>query len=138
MENSPQFRNVSDVSAIPPPVTYNYTSLPWDYVPWDHFEELCYRLLCYQHGIDNCTTYGIRGQKQHGIDHLVRIPGTNLYIVYQAKRKAEFKNKDLLKAIKIWEEGQWYPKTREFVIISTNHLRDTGFIEIYRCPPLRS
>lgn len=79
-----------------------------------------------------CTLYGYPGQKQYGLDILVRTDDEK-YILYQCKRVEQFTGDDLIKAINVFSDvksqQKWFAKTAEFVLFSSNELIDTSFVD---------
>jgi hypothetical protein len=118
---------------INPPSAYNFDRLPYYDLPPRKFEQLCLKYCYKTYGMERCTLYGYPGQKQYGLDILVRTE-EDKYILYQCKRVEQFTGDDLLKAIQVFrkEENQqkWFANTQEFVLFSSNELIDTSFIEM--------
>lgn len=110
-----------------PPIEYNYHRLPYNELPPEIFEKLCLSFLTAKYGQDKCSFYGLHGQNQYGFDIYVRDGG--LYDLYQCKRVLKFNSSNLKDAIAIWENGIWASRTRKFIIISSNSLEDTSFLE---------
>ena len=113
---------------ITPPLDYNYSALPYYQLDWEKFEKLCYNLLCEEYGAERCHMYGLRGQSQHGFDCYVRLDDKS-YMLFQVKKVDSFKKKDLVDALGIWEDGEWYSKTSSFTLFSSNNLQDTNFLD---------
>lgn len=121
---------------ITPPVDYNYSTLPYHELEWTQLEELCYQIICAEYGPERCQMYGLRGQNQEGFDCYVRLDDES-YILLQSKKATTFKGNDLKQALKIWKKGSWFPKTRSFIIFSSNSLQDTSFLDVFEDEKLK-
>ena len=64
---------VTDVPPVKPPVDTRAQLLPLNALTWEHFERLCLRFVRTQAFVVRTTLYGVKGQKQHGIDLLARL-----------------------------------------------------------------
>jgi len=64
---------VTDVPPVKPPVDTRAQLLPLKALTWEHFERLCLRFVRTQAVVVRTTLYGVKGQKQHGIDLLARL-----------------------------------------------------------------
>lgn len=124
MDNSFSYLNTPSRSLIPPPVSSKLDILPIDQLGWEDFEKLCLRLAQEQFSIDDCEIYGVKGQKQYGIDIFAR-KENNKYKCYQCKRYQSVSENDLDKAIDEFKSGKWFDKTDEFVFCTTYPLDTT-------------
>lgn len=75
----------TDVPTVEPPVDTRAQLLPLNDLTWEHFERLCLRFIRTQAFVVRATIYGVKGQKQHGIDLLARLSDPLRYEVYQCK-----------------------------------------------------
>lgn len=130
-----KFKTIPSPIKITPPVEYNYSTLPYNELEWGQLEELCYQILCAEYGPERCHMYGLRGQNQEGFDCYVRLDD-NSYMLFQSKKATTFKGNDLKQALRIWEKGSWYPKTKKFTIFSSNNLQDTSFLDDFESEKL--
>ena len=55
-----------------PPVVTKAQTLPCHQLLWENFERLVVRLASLDGDINHCRLYGVRGQRQHGIDLYAR------------------------------------------------------------------
>jgi hypothetical protein len=65
---------VTEVPHTSPPVESRPQVLPLHELSWEHFERLCLRYVRSCASVVMTQLYGIRGQKQDGIDLYVRLP----------------------------------------------------------------
>jgi energy-coupling factor transporter ATP-binding protein EcfA2 len=69
--------------------------------------------------------YGVRGQKQHGIDLYVRLAEPARYEVYQCKRLETFEADDIVKAVDMFLKGKWRHIAKAFKIMTSYPIEDT-------------
>src|SRR5580704_12761610 len=103
---------VTDVPATSPPVHSRPQVLPLNELSWEHFERLCLRYVRTRASVMTTQLYGVRGQKQHGIDLYVRLTEPARYEVYQCKRLATFEANDVTKAVHKFLKGKWHDKAK--------------------------
>lgn len=112
-----------------PPVHTNIQYLPIEKLSWENFEELCYRLVKKEKDVEFCKIYGIKGQKQYGIDIVSKKKNIDKNNVYQCKRVEKFGKEDLEKAINKFLSGKFKDKSNLFVLCFKNSARDTNLID---------
>jgi hypothetical protein len=116
---------VTDVPALKPPVDTRAQLLPLNDLTWEHFERLCLRYVRAQSFVVRAQLYGVKGQKQHGIDLYVRLADPLRYEVYQCKRLASFTAADVKKAADTFLAGKWHDKSKAFRIMTSHPIEDT-------------
>lgn len=92
---------------VDPPIDTTNQELPLEKLSWEDFEKLCLAIVEIEFSINNCEIYGIKGQKQSGIDILAR-QANDRYSVYQAKRYQNFKLVDLNSAVSQFKKGKFF------------------------------
>ena len=116
---------VTDVPATSPPVQSRPQVLPLYELSWEHFERLCLRYVRSHASVVTTQLYGVRGQKQHGIDLYVRLAEPARYEVYQCKRLATFEADDIAKAVDKFLKGKWRDKAKAFKTMTSHPIEDT-------------
>src|SRR5271166_3508622 len=116
---------VTEVPALKPPVHTRAQLLPLNDLTWEHFECLCLRYVRMQSVVVRAQLYGVKGQKQHGIDLYVRLSDPLRYEVYQSKRLASFAAADVTKAVDTFLAGKWHDKAKAFRIVTSHPIEDT-------------
>jgi energy-coupling factor transporter ATP-binding protein EcfA2 len=116
---------VREVPSISPPIQSRPQVLPLNELSWEHFERLCLRHVRSHTSVVMTQLYGVRGQKQHGIDLYVRFTEPARYEVYQCKRLAAFEASDIEKAVGKFLKGKWRDKAKAFRIMTTHCIEDT-------------
>lgn len=116
---------VTEVPSTSPPVQSRPQVLPLNELSWEHFERLCLRYVRSRASVVMTQLYGVRGQKQHGIDLYVRLTEPARYEVYQCKRLATFDASDIEKAVTKFLEGKWRDKAKAFKIMTAHPIEDT-------------
>ncbi|RWK43755.1 hypothetical protein [Mesorhizobium sp.] len=95
---------------------------------WEDFERLCRRLAEASGDVECAWAYGARGQKQYGIDLLVRrTDGT--YEVWQTKRYKKATATDVKAALEIFLTHPWAEKAKRFVLVFACALEETKAVE---------
>jgi energy-coupling factor transporter ATP-binding protein EcfA2 len=115
----------TEVPALKPPVDTRVQLLPLNELTWEHFERLCLRYVRTQSFVVRAQLYGVKGQKQHGIDLYVRLADPPRYEVYQCKRLASFTAADVKKAVDTFLTGKWHDKSKAFRIMTSHPIEDT-------------
>jgi hypothetical protein len=116
---------VMEVPALKPPVDTRAQLLPLIELTWEHFERLCLRYIRTQSVVIRAQLYGVRGQKQHGIDLYVRLSDPLRYEVYQCKRLSSFTAADVKKAVDTFLAGKWHDKVKAFRVLTSHPIEDT-------------
>jgi hypothetical protein len=116
---------VTDVPTGKPPVDTRAQLLPLNDLTWEHFERLCLRFIRTQAFVVRATLYGVKGQKQHGIDLLARLSDPLRYEVYQCKRLVSFTAADVKKAVDAFLIGKWRNQSKAFRIMTSHQIEDT-------------
>lgn len=114
--------------AVRPPVQSRGGELPFTEIGWQDFERLCCRLAGSGRHVEATWAYGEAGQKQYGIDILVRLPDGS-YEVWQTKRYARANPSDIRTAIKIFLSHPWAEKATRLVLAYACPLRTTAVVE---------
>lgn len=118
MENSLLYLHTPSSSIVPPPIVSTDDEIPIGQLIWEDFEKLCLRIAETIHSIDDCEIYGIKGQKQEGID-IFALKDNNKYSSYQCKRYKNITEDVLEKAVKTLKEGDWKDKSDQFVFCTS-------------------
>ncbi|MEM1336325.1 MAG: NACHT domain-containing protein [Bacteroidota bacterium] len=111
-------------SIIEPPIEATARKLPIENLVWEDFERLCLRVAETIHSIDDCEIYGVKGQKQDGID-IFAIKNNDQYSSYQCKRYKIVTENVLEKAINSFLDGDWFAKSDQFIFCTTFSLNKT-------------
>ena len=102
-------------------------SSPFLLLDEDTFEDLCCDLLAAEEGISYAERFGVRGQRQDGIDIRAYRCGSTDTEVGQSKRCAVFKKPDLEEAMRKFQEARSVWETwnvRRFVLFVASSVRD--------------
>lgn len=118
MEDSLLYLHTPSNSIINPPIDATSDTLPIEKLTWEDFEKLCLRIAQIQHGIDDCEIYGIKGEKQNGIDIYGRNKNEK-YTSYQCKKYISVTKNTLTQAVKKFTEEDWYTKSDTFIFCTT-------------------
>ncbi|MDP1747762.1 MAG: NACHT domain-containing protein [Bacteroidota bacterium] len=124
MDSSFLYLNTPSCSKIDPPINTTGDDLPIEKLIWEDFEKLCLRISAEYHSIDDCEIYGVKGQKQNGIDIFAKKDNGN-YSSYQCKRYQRITEADLTKAITKFKKEDWFSKSDEFIFCTTFSLNVT-------------
>ena len=121
MENPQKYTKawVPPESYVSFPVETRPQILPLSELPWDSFQRLCVRLAQRCGNVERCQEYGLKGQKQEGIDIYVRRSESSRYSVWQCKRYQTFRPSLIKEAVSDFLDGSWVSKTDEFVLALT-------------------
>lgn len=92
------------------------------------FEQLSYFIACVIDGAANVYRYGVRGQRQHGID-LVTFYAKESSTIYQVKRYQEFSAADLTRAVEKYTQGLRPFDAARLVVIVSCDAHKTSVIE---------
>ncbi|RZN39023.1 MAG: hypothetical protein EF813_04465 [Methanosarcinales archaeon] len=107
------------LSKIDPPVETRKQELPFGGLTWEDFERLCLRLVRLESTVEHCQLYGVRGQKQEGIDIYARKTSADKYSVYQCKRVRDFGPTNIEGAVSKFLVGAWASKSDTFVLCTS-------------------
>lgn len=113
---------------VSPPVNTRGDRLPFVELSWENFERLCRRLAEANGGVEDAWAYGTRGQKQYGIDLLVR-RSDGTYEVWQTKRYKKVAAADIKAALEIFLKHPWAEKAKRFVLVFGCALEETNVVE---------
>jgi energy-coupling factor transporter ATP-binding protein EcfA2 len=116
---------VTEVPSTSPPVQSRPQVLPLNELSWEHFERLSLRYVRSRASVIMTQLYGVRGQKQDGIDLYVRLADPARYEVYQCKRLAVFEANDIKNAVGKFLKGKWRDKAKAFRIMTSHPIEDT-------------
>jgi len=114
--------------AIRPPVQSRGTDLPFTEIGWQDFERLCRRLAGAGRHVEAAWAYGEAGQRQYGIDILVRLSDGS-YEVWQTKRYERVRPSDIGAAIAIFLNHPWAERATRLVLAYACPLRTTAVVE---------
>ena len=117
------YLHTPNTSKVKPPIQGTVDTLPVEELAWEDFEKLCLRIVQIHHSIDDCEIYGIKGQKQDGID--IFAYNGDKYASYQCKKYQKVKEGDLEKAVKVFEDGDWFKNSDEFTFCTSTTLDRT-------------
>jgi hypothetical protein len=124
MDKSFQYLQTPSKSKIEPPIDGTINELPIEKLDWEDFEKLCLRMVEIEHSIDNCEIYGIKGQKQHGIDIFAKIDNGK-YSNYQCKRYQVINESNIEDAVTDFQKGDWFSISDKFTFCTTASLNET-------------
>ena len=110
-------------SKVDPPTVSNKQELPFGELSWEDFEKLCLRLVSKDSDVEFCKLYGVRGDKQLGIDIYAKKVGNQKYSVYQCKRENKFGPAKIRAAVKKFEDGEWKSKSDTIVLCTQESLQ---------------
>lgn len=113
---------------VDPPLVPGRKLLPLQQLTPEDFERLVYRLARLTGEPDGCRRYGVRGQKQEGIDVFARLPDGK-YATYQCKRYADFTAADLRAAVAEFEAGAWRARSESFTVCISGSADNTAVEE---------
>ena len=121
MENPQKYTKawVPPESYISLPVETRPQILPLSELSWDSFQRLCVRLAQRCGNVERCQEYGLKGQKQEGIDVYIRRSESSRYSVWQCKRYQTFRPSLIKEAVSDFLDGSWVSKTDKFVLALT-------------------
>ncbi|NAS89084.1 hypothetical protein C4E24_05030 [ANME-1 cluster archaeon AG-394-G21] len=119
----PSWLETPPLSKINPPVETRSQELPFGELAWEDFERLSLRLVRLESNVEHCQLYGVRGQKQEGIDIYARQKFADKYRVYQCKRVDDFGSAKIKGAVTKFLEGKWVSKTDTFVLCTKESLK---------------
>ncbi|RCS46488.1 NACHT domain-containing protein [Bremerella cremea] len=123
LKSIPTWMDMPATVAVSPPVDSLKQSLPFGELSWDNFERLCLRLARREADVESCQLYGVRGDKQEGIDIFARTGTSVKYRVYQCKREEKFGAAKIKKAVAKFSEGTWKDKSDTFVLCTKESLQ---------------
>lgn len=124
MDQSKQYLLSPSTSLIAPPINAMIDELPIEQLSWEDFERLCLRLVQINYAMGDCEIYGVKGQKQDGIDVFARV-SQGQYQSYQCKKYQKVLPADLEKAVEEFKKGKWYDKSIAFYFCTTFPLNRT-------------
>ena len=107
-------------SQIKPPVEKKLQKLPFNELRWDDFEKLILAISLKNENIKDPRIYGIKGQKQEGIDIIADWGKTTKKWVCQVKRWKLIRPSNLRNFVKKFINGKWKTSTFQF-ILATNY-----------------
>ncbi len=125
----PSWLETPPLSQVNPPVETRKQELPFGELSWEDFERLCLRMARLEANVEHCQLYGIRGQKQEGIDIYARKKFADKYWVYQCKRVNDFGPTKIRNAVLKFLEGEWVGKTDTFILCTKESLVPTDRAE---------
>ena len=111
-------------SKINPPINTKKSDLPIEDLGWEDFEKLCLKLVEIDNSIDDCEIYGIKGQKQNGIDIFAK-QDNGKYSSAQCKKYKSLSVANFTKAVNLFKKETWYLKSDEFIFCTTFKMNKT-------------
>ena len=131
MENPQKYTKawVPPESYVSLPVETRPQILPLSELLWDSFQRLCVRLAQRCGNVERCQEYGLKGQKQEGIDIYVRRSESSRYSVWQCKRYQKFRPSLIEKVVSDFLDGSWVSKTDEFVLALTVSTEEANLVK---------
>lgn len=121
MRNLPTYLQTPPTTEIDPPVSTSKQMLPFEKLRWEDFERLCLRLARLESDVVECRIYGVRGDRQAGID-LFALLRSGTYVTYQCKRVKEFGPKKITAAINTFAQDAWFGRSKRFVLCTSESL----------------
>ena len=91
---------------------------------------MCARLAQRQGDVERCQEYGLSGQRQEGIDILIRLRESSEYSVWQCKRYRKVKPSTIEDAVSAFLRGSWASRARHFAIALTVSTEDVKLAEV--------
>lgn len=128
IKDPPWLKHDPSGHALRPPVESRGSELPFTEIGWQDFERLCRRLAGTGRYVETAWAYGEAGQKQFGIDILVRLSDGS-YEVWQTKRYERVRPSDISAAIAIFLSHPWAEKAVRLVLAYACPLRATAVVE---------
>ncbi len=111
-------------SEINPPINTKKSDLPIEDLGWEDFEKLCLKLVEIDYSIDDCEIYGVKGQKQNGIDIFAK-KDNGKYSSSQCKKYKSLTVANFTKAVNLFKKETWYSKSDEFIFCTTFEMNKT-------------
>ncbi len=111
-------------SKINPPINTKKSDLPIEDLGWEDFEKLCLKLVEIDNSIDDCEIYGIKGQKQNGIDIFAK-QDNGKYSSAQCKKYKSLTVANFTKAVNLFKKETWYSKSDVFIFCTTFKMNKT-------------
>lgn len=109
---------------VTPPLDTKAQVLPLQEIPWEFFEVLCCRLTLKNSEYLDPNIYGIKGNKQHGIDILARKKSSpDKYATFQCKQVKSFTPRAMHKAVEEFLIGDFKDNSKEFIIYTSFNCR---------------
>lgn len=131
MDKQLSYLYTPSTSKVDPPCNTQKQELPIGDLAWEDFERLCLRIAQLEHSINDCEIYGVKGQKQYGID-IYASKNNGKYTSYQCKRYDRITIRDLDKAVSLFEEEKkWSSKSDQFVFCTSLELNKTQLQDKY-------
>lgn len=93
-------------------------ALPFALLSWEDFERLALRLAKREPGVQDCRLYGVRGQRQGGIDLLLLLDSGDVSCV-QCKKTDSFRAPDVRDAVETFLNGEWASQAKKFVLCTS-------------------
>lgn len=118
----PSWLETPPLSKINPPVEARPQELPFGELAWEDFERLCLRLVQLEANVEHCQLYGVRGQRQEGIDFYARKKIGEKYRVYQCKHVDDFGPTKIKDVVSKFLVGEWASKADTFVLCTKESL----------------
>ena len=118
----PSWLETPPLSKINPPVETRPQELPFGELAWEDFERLCLRLVRLEANVEHCQLYGVRGQRQEGIDFYARKKIGEKYRVYQCKHVDDFGPTKIKDTVSKFLVGEWASKADTFVLCTKESL----------------
>ncbi len=128
---NPAWLNSPPEPTFPPlPIATRVQTLPYHKLTWENFERLILRVVRREVTVSHCWTYGVRGQKQYGLDILADLGGApDKYACYQCKRVEKLSDSDIAETVGEFLQGKWANKTKRFVLCTSLQLTETQHVD---------
>lgn len=103
---------------LEPPLDPEVNELPLAKIPWPEFEKLCLHLVEEVATVDSSNPFGVRGQKQEGIDLYARTQDGSWWAI-QCRRVENLTDADVRQAVADFEAGAWRDRADKFILCTS-------------------
>lgn len=119
---------------VPAPISVSAPPrLPFDQLTSDDFERLILAMAGRRYAVEDARQYGVRGQKQHGIDLYCRLvspdDSTHRYVTIQCRNIVEVRPSAFSAAVEAFLVGTWADRTETFVYATRASMRRVELVE---------
>jgi len=120
--NAPPVTPESDLDSVPATLAQE---LPIGSLHWEDFQRLCLRLVETKGSVRQCAQYGVRGQRQQGID-LYSLDDSGEYFTYQCRQVTSMAPSNIKNAVEDFLSGTWADKSKGFALCTSYDLTDSS------------
>lgn len=129
--DTPDWLNEKPVQLVKLPIETRINLLPLQDLTWENFERLIYRLVRKKAYVHECRLYGVKGQRQKGIDIIACSKDLNERrpIVYQCRRIKKISKTDIENIVTTFLSEEWDPLPSKFALCCSKSIRKTHLID---------